>query len=67
MKEQGIEGGFKGCDRGQKGTGEKGPSRKVKKVRNGLNGVPSDLGDVVLGDSSAGLAEAGGDGSSSRS
>lgn len=38
-----------------------------EKVRSVLNGVLSDLGDGVLGDSSVGRAEAGGDGSSSRS
>lgn len=38
-----------------------------EKVRSVLNGILSDLGDVVLGDSSVGRAEAGGDGSSSRS
>lgn len=38
-----------------------------EKVRSVLNGILSDLGDVVLGDSSVGRAEAGGDGPSSRS
>lgn len=38
-----------------------------EKARSVLNGVLSDLGGVVLGDSSVGRAEAGGDGSSSRS
>lgn len=38
-----------------------------EKVGSVLNSVLSDLGDVVLGESSVGRAEDGGDGSSSRS
>lgn len=62
---EGLEAGSKDVEGVQKeiqaGGGE---SEKVSGV---LSGVLSDLGDVALGDSSVGRAEAGGDGSSSRS
>lgn len=66
-----VRGGYvkkKGIQAGAAG-GVEGEKVRAKRQRDGSiqNGVPSDLGDVVFGDSSVGLAEAGGDGSSSRS